>query len=317
MTATVLILSALVAIGTALPWSRSPRWWVRAWEFPRLHIAIVAVLCALTLPVTQAPFAAALSLLMLACAAYQAVRIFPYTPFAHPEVPYVRDVPSERQIKLIAANVLRDNTQTQALMDIVEAQDPDVLFLMETDQRWTDALAPLLARYPTVLTYPLDNFYGLIFATRLTAPSAEVIFLSEDNTPSIAARLLGPDGTPFEFLGLHPRPPVPGNDTVLRDYQIKRAADMATQTPPPTICMGDFNDVAWSWTTRRFKRRGGFLEPRVGRGMFPTWHAQYPILGVPIDQLYMTNDVGLVDFGLLGNFGSDHLPISATITLPT
>jgi endonuclease/exonuclease/phosphatase (EEP) superfamily protein YafD len=78
--------------------------------------------------------------------------------------------------------------------------------------------------------------------------------------------------------------------------------------------MGDFNDVAWSWTSRRFKQYGEFLEPRVGRGMFPTFHAQYPLLGVPIDQLYLTKGIGLVSFGRLEEFGSDHYPISAVIT---
>jgi endonuclease/exonuclease/phosphatase (EEP) superfamily protein YafD len=166
-----------------------------------------------------------------------------------------------------------------------------------------------------VLTYPLDNYYGLVFATRLTAPSAEIIFLSEDNTPTLRAELLGPDGNGFNFLGLHPRPPVPGNHTALRDQQIKNAAKLTGNADWPTVCMGDFNDVAWSWTSRRFKKYGGFLEPRVGRGIFPTFHAQYRWLGVPIDQLYLTAGIDLVSFGRLEEFGSDHFPIHAVISL--
>lgn len=42
-----LVLAALVAAVTLLPLSPSRRWWVRIWDFPRLHIAGT---CALLLP---------------------------------------------------------------------------------------------------------------------------------------------------------------------------------------------------------------------------------------------------------------------------
>ena len=308
------ILVATVFIGTILPLTRSVRWWVRAWEFPRLHIAILALLCLPLVLVMQISYKSVLVVGLGVCILYQATRIYPYTRFASSEVDIVDDVPAENKIKLLSANVLMENPRKADLIRIVEREDPDVLFLMETDQDWLKAVKPLLDKYPTVLTYPLDNYYGLIFATRLEAPSAEVVFLSEDNTPSLRAELVGPDGTGFNFLGLHPRPPVPGNDTSLRDLQIKKAAKLTGNANWPTVCMGDFNDVAWSWTSQRFKKYGGFLEPRVGRGMFPTFHAQYPLLGVPIDQLYLTQGVGLVSFGRLEEFGSDHYPIGAVIT---
>ncbi len=303
-----------VFVGTLLPLTHSVRWWVRAWEFPRLHIAVLAVACLLLVVLIPIGFKAVLIAGLVACAVYQATRIFPYTRFANTEVEIADDVPDDSKIKLFSANVLMENTRKSDLVEIIDREDPDVLFLMETDQEWLEAIQRCLDRYPTVLTYPLDNYYGLIFATRLTAPSAEVVFLSEDNTPTVRAELLCPDGTGFNFIGLHPRPPVPGNDTILRDQQIKEAAKLTGNADWPTVSMGDFNDVAWSWTSQRFKRYGGFLEPRVGRGMFSTFHAQYPLLGVPIDQLYLTSGVGLVSFGRLEEFGSDHYPISAVIT---
>lgn len=304
----------VVVIGTLLPMTRSVRWWVRAWEFPRLHVVVTAGICLVLVFALAVEFGAALGFVLAVCVAYQTTKIFPYTRFAKSEVKILENVPDESKITLLSANVLMENQRKVDLVQIIDREDPDVLFLMETDQDWLDAVQGCLDRYPTVVTYPLDNYYGLIFATRLTAPSAEVVFLSEDNTPTLKAELLGPDGTGFNFIGLHPRPPVPGNDTTLRDEQIKKAAKLTGNASWPTVCMGDFNDVAWSWTSKRFKRYGDFLEPRVGRGMFPTFHAQYPILGVPIDQLYLTAGVGLVSFGRLGEFGSDHYPIHAVIT---
>lgn len=309
------LLTATVTVATVLPLTHSVRWWVRVWEFPRVHIAAVGCATLILVLVVPVAFKPAIVLAIVACILHQAVKIAPYTRFARTEVAFVKGTAKTDTVKLLAANVLMENPRTDDLLRIIDRENPDVLFLMETDQTWLDALQTCLDRYPTVLTYPLDNYYGLIFATRLTAPSAEVVFLSGDNTPALRAELLAPDGTGFNFTGLHPRPPVPGNDTVLRDQQIKQAAKLAGNAAWPTVCMGDFNDVAWSWTSHRFKRYGGFLEPRVGRGMFPTFHAQFPLLGVPIDQLYVTTGIGLVSFGRLEDFGSDHFPVQAVITL--
>ena len=314
LTSIVWLLALIVIIGTVLPLTRSVRWWVRAWEFPRLHIAVVAFVCIILAAFASVPFKAGLIIVLGLCLGFQATRIYPYTKLGKTEVDLVENAPESSRIKLLSANVLMENTRKSELVKIIEREDPDVLFLMETDQKWVDAIQHCLERYPTVVTYPLDNYYGLVFATRLTAPSAKVVFLSEDNTPTLRAELIAPDGTGFNFIGLHPRPPVPGNDTILRDQQIKEAAKITGNASWPTVCMGDFNDVAWSWTSRRFKQYGEFLEPRVGRGMFPTFHAQYPLLGVPIDQLYLTTGIGLVSFGRLEQFGSDHYPISAVIT---
>lgn len=314
LTLLVLTLSMAVIIGTLLPLTHSIRWWVRAWEFPRLHIAIAALACLVVLVFLPVAHKGLLAFALVSCATFQCVRIFPYTRLAPTEIDFTSDAPQASKIKLLSANVLMENTRKSDLMHIIEREDPDVVFLMETDQVWLDALKTCLKDYPTVLTYPLDNYYGMIFATRLTAPSAEIVFLSDDNTPTLRAELLGPDGTGFNLIGLHPRPPVPGNTTTKRDQQIKEAAEFTGNADWPTVCIGDFNDVAWSWTSHRFKRYGGYLEPRVGRGMFPTFHAQYPLLGVPIDQLYLTAGIGLVSFGRLEEFGSDHYPITAVIT---
>ncbi len=122
-----------------------------------------------------------------------------------------------------------ENTQHQKLLDVISDFDPDILFLMETDQAWVDAVEPVLGRYSTVVREPKPDHYGMLFATRLDVDEARIIYLTTDDTPSVFAQLTGPDGTTFRFVGLHPRPPVPGQSTKERDAQIYYSARFAAK----------------------------------------------------------------------------------------
>ncbi len=304
-------LAAVLATVTLLPMSRSQAWWVRMWDFPRVHIAGgFAVVAALAMFM---PGAARLALLAVAAAGggYQLWRIRPYTPLARHEMDFAPD--GDSGVTLMTANVLMENEAHHRLIALIDQVDPDVLFLMETNPRWISALEPVLARYPTVLRAPRDHHYGLVFATRLETAEARVVDLTADDTPAVLAEMRAPNGQTFRFVGLHPQPPVPGQDTEERDAQITYAARFARKSGVPVVAMGDFNEAAWSDRAQHFKRVGGYVDPRVGRGLFASFNAKHPMIRCPIDQIYVTADIAMVSIGLLEPFGSDHLALRARI----
>ncbi|PZX09647.1 endonuclease/exonuclease/phosphatase (EEP) superfamily protein YafD [Palleronia aestuarii] len=288
-------------------------WWVRALDFPRLQIAIAAGLVTLLGLLLRGAGRLAVLSLTLASGGYQLYRILPYTIAYPPEMRLAPDGPDA--LRLFAANVLMENDRHDLVLEQVSRFDPDILLLMETDRAWVDALEPVLKRYPTIVREPRDNHYGMVFATRLEAREARIVYLTEDDTPSLFAELRGPGGMPFRFVGLHPRPPVPGQSTADRDAQIYYAARFASGEKLPLVVMGDFNDVAWSDTSQMFKHVGGYLDPRIGRGFFASFDAETALVQFPIDQLYVTEDVAVVSIEQLPYVGSDHFPMAATIRL--
>ena len=50
-------------------------------------------------------------------------------------------------------------------------------------------------------------------------------------------------------------------------------------------------------------------DPRVGRGFYPTFTADYPLLRWPLDHLFVSPHWEILTIDRLGNVGSDHFPI--------
>ncbi len=53
------------------------------------------------------------------------------------------------------------------------------------------------------------------------------------------------------------------------------------------------------------------LDPRIGRGMFNTFHADVPIVRFPLDHVFHSDHFQLIRLERKGHIGSDHFPIFA------
>ena len=316
MATLICVLAILLAVVSFLPLSGSCHWWVRMWDFPRVQIAIGQVVVAgLSLGFLRGWLLWAVLAPTLAGLALQLWRIQPFTPLARREMRFAPSRDDGHEVTFLASNVLMENDRHNLVRDLIRQANPDTLLLMETDQRWLDGVKPALEGYRTILTLPKHDYYGLIFATRLEVVKAEIVYLTQDETPSVFAELRTPSGRLFHFVGLHPQPPVPGVDTEERDAQVLYAARFARRADVPMVTMGDFNDAAWAHSSRLFKHYGRYLDPRRGRGLYASFHAKNPLVRCDIDQLFVTEEIGMVDFRLGPKIGSDHFPVLARIRI--
>ncbi|WP_421999354.1 endonuclease/exonuclease/phosphatase family protein [Reyranella sp.] len=305
------VLCGLMTAATALALIDTDKWWIRVLDFPRLQFAAVLLGALVVTAATRPGGAVALAVLAAGgvALAWQVRVILPYTPLWKRQMRAAPGAPDAERVRLLIANVLQDNRDSARLLRRIEETDPDLILLTEIDGRWTRELARLAETHPHTILEPRPNTYGIGLWSRLRLAGGEVRHLLYDDIPSIRTQVALDSGATFTLWAVHPSPPRPGDDTAERDAELLVVAKEAAATPGPAIVTGDLNDVAWSETTSLFQRISGLLDPRVGRGFYATFNANWPLLRWPLDHLFASRDWTLGEFRRLGPIGSDHFPI--------
>lgn len=307
----------LCVVLTLLPLLQTDHWFVRLWDFPRLQLmgALILLLAAWLLIAPKRGFTYwSLALALVAAAFWQSTYAMAYLPVGPRKVESVASCPPGRSIALLNVNVLQDNRDFDAVLALVRRARPDVVLFLETDEDWAKALVPLLGSYRHVEAVPLPNTYGMILMSRWPMAS-RVRYRMQPDIPSIDATITIPSGEKVELYALHPEPPLPGDDSGERDAELVMAGRDVRKSGRAALVLGDLNDVAWSETSRLFREVSGTADPRVGRGLYPTFNAKYPLIQWPLDHMFVTPHWRVEQLDRLGKIGSDHFPILYRVCL--
>ena len=204
-----------------------------------------------------------------------------------------------------------DNRNSARLREIVAQADPDIILVVEADDWWASKLACFAESHAFNVRRPQENYYGMLLYSRLELVRSEVRFMIQDDVPSIRAAIRLAEGTKVEIHCLHPRPPVPQEtaQSTERDAELIMVGKESKGKQLPIVVMGDLNDVAWSRTNNLFQRISGLLDPRIGRGLFNSFHAGYFFLRFPLDHFFHSTHFRLIELRRLAYFGSDHFPM--------
>ena len=313
------ILCALFVSLTLLPLSGRTVWWVRGADFPRAQFVAlglgVMTMCALTWETHRAA-SVVFAALTLGGIAYQLWWIWPYTRL------HVREVKTTTArvgdgLRILTANILMTNPRAEDFLQIVRREKPDVLVTLETNAWWERQLAVLEQDYPHRLRCPLENLYGMHLYSRFPLEDPKIQFLVEKEVPSMHLLLVLPSGRRIELHCLHPAPPSPTENPTSRerDAELVMVGRSVADSEYPVIVCGDLNDVAWSPTTRLFRKVSRLLDPRIGRGMYNTFHARYFFMRWPVDHVFHSRHFSLLQLSRLGACGSDHFPMLVELRL--
>lgn len=317
---TLIILTALILGVTIAPLYPSNHWLARIWEFPRVQISAISLcLVAASFFISNTYIQLSLIIINALASLYQLIWIFPYTKLYPIQVAKSTTDSNNIPIKIMTSNVLMPNHAATKLLALVNQHQPDVLITLETDNWWETALRPLHIDYPYRVNQALDNLYGMHLYSKYPLAEIEVLNLIEKDIPSIHCYLQLTDKIKIKCHFLHPAPPSPTENATStpRDKELLLIAKKVATKTEPTIVTGDLNDVAWSPTTRAFRQISGLKDPRIGRGMFNTFHADYFFLRWPLDHIFHSEHFELNKIQRLPSINSDHFPLLSELVYIT
>lgn len=301
---------ALLSFGALI---ETNTWWMRMTDFPRIHYLIGLILILIGIVAARfmnGKLRLGLALLALIAALYNERKLSPYFGLGDTAELTCEEAGT---FSLMVANVRKGNRSASELLRLVEQYNPDLFLAMETNEWWDAQLAVLNSTMPHTAQRITGGYFGMHFFSQLPISRTEVIFPVEQDAPSILTDVELPSGRHIRFMGLHPRPPHPGESSTGRDAQLMWAALRARDSKIPTVIGGDLNAVPWEASVERLQRVGGFVDPRERHGYNATYDAKSWFLYWPLDQILHQTDLSVVSFTVLPSFGSDHYPVLATL----
>lgn len=306
--------SIFCIISTLMPFLSINHWLVRMFDFPHAQLTfltLIGLIMSYWVFDKNDWFIVGLFSILMIAFIYQLALIYRYTPLKPVQSHSIEKSMPDKEISFLSSNVLMTNRKSEALIKQIKSENPDIVILLEVDEWWIEEVDFLKKTHPYFVETPIDNKYGMAVYSRLEWKNPTVKYLVEDNIPSLEAVVLLPSGQTFDFYVLHPKPPSPvGNEeSTERDGELLMVGRKIEKKDRPAVVIGDLNDVAWSHTTRLFQKISGLLDPRIGRGFFNTFHADYPFLRWPLDHAFHSEHFKLCDIRRLSYVYSDHFPI--------
>ena len=219
-------------------------------------------------------------------------------------------------LTVLSSNVYRGKGDPQALVELVDRYDVDLLAIQELTPRFARGLrrAGIGRRLPNSIVEVRQGAAGGGIYSRLPlrpiAPDAETFF----RQPRADLRL--PDGRHMHLLDVHPL--TPGRTGI--DVWEDSLGDLpATGDGVPWVLLGDFNATLDHSRLREVLDRGyRDVGAVAGEGLEPTWpdadHSTPPL--ITIDHVLADERLDVVDYGVEELPGSDHRPIHAELALP-
>jgi endonuclease/exonuclease/phosphatase (EEP) superfamily protein YafD len=296
----LVVLAALGLCAATLAALAAEAWWgFELFTHFRLHyVALLLPLAAALAMLGRRRFAAVLALAAVA-------NVWPLLPYL-PGAPSAHAVAGKATLELMAVNVEWKNGSSERLLEMIRAESPDAVLVVEYTHDWAERLAPIFGEYPHRVLLPAEHAFGLALLSRL--PLRDVRPFKLESTDAIDALIVAPGGD-LRLIGVHLRPPTAAAWAAERARQLDALAVLVKEAEGPLAIAGDFNLTPYSPYFMDWLRRTGLRDARAGSGFGFSWPTFLPVLGIPIDHCIVSPELGVAAFRRLPAFGSDHYPI--------
>ena len=217
-------------------------------------------------------------------------------------------------LKLLHANVLSSNDKHQRLIDLVAAEDPDMIFLQEVTDDWVSGLRPLQTDYPYFYTEARSGNFGIAVYSKIRLDSVSHVDSPPLAYPTITATAtIGKQN--LTLISSHPTIPLGKRLYSARNQQLDSVLELVEAAEWPVVFLGDLNATVWDPQFKKFVSSSGLSNARHGFGLLATWPTYLPFAMIPIDHVLVSEGIGVTQMKTGRSMGSDHLPLIVTLSL--
>ncbi|MDF1756495.1 MAG: endonuclease/exonuclease/phosphatase family protein [Verrucomicrobiales bacterium] len=213
--------------------------------------------------------------------------------------------PGNAGFRVMSFNVLTSNESKEAVADYILSEAADVVVLLEIDANWSVAMQKRLSGdYPHSIQRTRADNFGIAAFSKRPFQSAEIIHPGPDQLPSVDLRFQN-----LRLIGTHPLPPMNAEHWRSRNHQFEALADLIKPDEPTIVC-GDFNSGPWSPYLKGFLEEAALVDSAVGKGISPTWYGMFNLVGLPIDHIFLSEELAVERRKIGPYLGSDHRPVT-------
>lgn len=243
------------------------------------------------------------------------------------------------QLKITTANIKFNNDKKHLFEEFAKYSNSDILMISEINQEWEDEMKNLQKLYPYFHIVDPNNNFGIAIFSKYELSNIKEITNANPNTPAIKATAKINENTFVNLIALHPTPPINEKFMTHRNKQFEEIANEITSNEM-WIVAGDFNSTVWSPALKKFEQKTGLENLSKGNGIIPTWPSENPNyknfqngmaitnyipkslvkispIKIQIDHIYASEEVVVYSIKSENSIGSDHLPLTAIIGIPT
>ena len=239
-------------------------------------------------------------------------------------VPRFRDArPGGVPLTVMTYNVNYQMWNTEAVTQLVRSHPVDIFGLVEPFKEQAAELRDNVQDlYPH---YYRSTGGGLSLFSRY--PIAEATTENLNTQYHSLFAIVDVEGKPVRVVVAHPLAPVSMYNFVNRNEAMAALAKYGAEQSITTVIMGDFNLTSWSIYFRNFILNSGLRSVNLGHGLNPTWFYNgvgrslspleqvKQVLKIPIDHVFVSQDVSVDQVMTPSSGVSDHRPVIAKLRM--
>jgi endonuclease/exonuclease/phosphatase (EEP) superfamily protein YafD len=221
----------------------------------------------------------------------------------------------EARFRVLTAN-LRYGSATEALLETLRRERPQIVAVQECDNRCSEALngTRMVEEYPYRHIVEGSGASGSALLSTFPLERKDLV-PGELAMPGAVADV---SGTPVKVQVAHPMPPRPDALGSWRKELKSLRSYGASRGGTPAIIAGDFNSSQDHAAFRAILKTGLNDAARLtGQSRTPTWPNNTPLrpMGAQIDHILVSDPLTAVEAQFVELAGSDHLGVLADIKL--